>query len=354
MPDSRNQIKDAQAKHLADLFGDEVSVAKPATQQATDHAADRARKLQQAADAKKASLSGDEAAKLAELQRRAKAQAAPPPTQSESQPTQSPPEPQPKTLDAEPAPTREESAQPPDPAHRPLADLEELSQRNDLASAALHNMRRHAAQSAQRRHVRPASAPATGEMSEASAPPAPQPTPARDQAPARSATDQPALAAQRPRRPAPTPEELDRLLRQMAERSRAPRPMGGRPESPEAGPAPAETPPPPPEAMEKEAEKAKEYAERLEQLRAKESAAQADIKPIPQADDVQERAEEKPVEATVPIKVEANALASDVLHQAIADLQAKQRAHDAGGQVDGVNAVQSQLPNHPLYTKERS
>ncbi len=125
-----------------------------------------------------------------------------------------------------------------------------------------------------------------------------------------------------------------------------PRPGAAGPERPEAAPV-VETPPPPPEVEAAEEKTPEKHAEILKGLQAKEAAAQRDVRPIPQAD--QERAEEKPVEATVPIKTEGNAISAAPLHEAIADLQQAMRAHDPTGQVSGVNDVQRNMPNHPLY-----
>jgi hypothetical protein len=194
------------------------------------------------------------------------------------------------------------------------------------------------------------------------APATPSPTPAPSAAPRPPAPTQ----TSRPpgSRRAPSPDELDRLLREMAKRSAArrgagvppsprrpapagmPRPgeFGG--ERGEAGPV-AEAPPPPPEVQAEEEKSTEKQAEILQELKAREQAAQADIKPIPQAD--QERAEEKSVEATVPIRTEGNAVSSAPLHAAIADLQVAMRAHDVTGQVTGANHVQKTMPHHPLY-----
>lgn len=145
------------------------------------------------------------------------------------------------------------------------------------------------------------------------------------------------------------------MLRQMAQRSRA-RPAGGvprpapygRPGGERMAEAPTvEAPPPPPEVAAEEEKSGERQAEILKELKAREAAAQADIRPIPQAD--QELASEAPVEATVPIRTEGNAVSSAPLHAAIADLQVAMRAHDATGQVAGANHVQKNLPHHPLY-----
>lgn len=270
-PRKKDQIHQAQAKHLADLFGDKADQVKPApTQAANDHQRARAASLGQAAKAKEAALNQQDRATLDRLRQ---------------QPSR-------------PAPPR--SAQQP---------------------------------------VSPATAP----------PRPPQPRP-------------PGTARKAP----PSPEELDRLLREMAQRAaqraksrpagapprpmpRMPRPaMPGMPPTPEFGgdaaPA-AEAPPeaPPEEPVEKNRER---QAEIIEKLQAKESQAKQHIKPIPQAD--QQRAKEEPVEASVPIRTEANAVSSAPLHQAIAQLQQAMRVHDPKGQVYGVNVVQQQIPGHPM------
>lgn len=124
------------------------------------------------------------------------------------------------------------------------------------------------------------------------------------------------------------------------------RPSLGGPERPEAAPAP-EAPPPPPEVAQEEEKSPEKHAEILKGLQAKEAAAQRDIKPIPQSD--QERAEEKAVEATVPIRTEGNAISAAPLHEAISDLQKAMRVHNPVGEIEGVNTVQRNMPQHPLY-----
>ncbi len=115
----------------------------------------------------------------------------------------------------------------------------------------------------------------------------------------------------------------------------------------------AEAPPePPPEITAEEEKSPEKQAEILRELKAREATARRDIAPIPQAD--QERAEERAVEATVPIRTEGNAVSAAPLHAAIADLQNAMRAHDAPGQVTGVNVVQRNMPNHPLYAPEQT
>lgn len=306
---TKSQIKAAQAKHLADLFGDEAGPA-PTAQQATAQSQDRGRKLSDAAKAKERSLADDEAAKLAEL--KAKQAAAR--------------KPQPR------------------PAPQP-AGLSELADRNDLADAALRNMRQHLDQTDEPTPRPPAPAPVpeptqpTAVPQPSSPPPAPAaPTPPTDQAP-------PA-----PRRTAPSPEELDRLLRAMARRSPTPRPrpsMGGTPGAPE-GPVDAapqvESPPDiPEEAPEKNREK---QAEIIDQLKAREASVQGQATPIPQHD--QERAVEAPVKAEVSIRTEGNAVRADELHAALEELKIAMSAHDPVGQVGGVNEVHKKMPGHPL------
>ena len=145
----------------------------------------------------------------------------------------------------------------------------------------------------------------------------------------------------------------------MADRARqrqggaAPRPRPAMPGMPDRGmeaAAPVEAAPPPPDAVEREKHTAEQSAEILKELEAKEATAQRDIAPIPQAD--QERAKEEAVEASVPIRTEANALSSGPLHDAIADLQQAMRIADPTGQVDSANAVQRRMPHHPLYRPE--
>lgn len=135
---------------------------------------------------------------------------------------------------------------------------------------------------------------------------------------------------------------------------RAPRPgAGGRPSGPERGEAglesPERAPEPPPDVPEESPEKrAERQAEILNELRSKESAAQQSARPVPQADD-QALAKEAAVEATVPIETVGNAVRSAPLHAAIAQLQQEMKAHNAGGQVVGVNVIQENMPNHPLW-----
>ncbi len=125
--------------------------------------------------------------------------------------------------------------------------------------------------------------------------------------------------------------------------------MSGAPEgNPDA--APVEAPPPPPELIEQEARQVEKSAEILKELNAREAQAQQDITPIPQAD--QTRAREEAVEANLPIRTQANSIASGPLHDAIEQLQVAMRAHDPVGQVYGANSVQRQMPHHPLYDPE--
>lgn len=132
-----------------------------------------------------------------------------------------------------------------------------------------------------------------------------------------------------------------------------PRP-GGLPgaERGESAPTVEAPPEPPPEVTAEEEKSPEKQAEILRELKAREATAQRDIAPIPQAD--QERAEERPVEATVPIRTEGNAVSAAPLHAAIAELQTAMRAHDAPGQVAGVNQVQRTMPNHPLYQPDQA
>lgn len=291
MPDPKRphqqQIKDAQAKHLSELFG-EADVPKPTTQQADAQAKQRGAQLSEAAQAKQQALGDAERQKLAELQAgQAAAKAAVQATPS-----------------APPAPAPADSK------------LHELSRRNDLAATALDNMRRHARQST------PPPAP--------SPPPAPAPT--------------------KPSRRAPSPEELDKLLRAMAQRAaRRGAPASGArpgPERVEADPV-AEAPPeaPPEESPEKNQE---QQTEIIEKLRARESKLQTQVAaPTPQPE--QERAVEAPVTAELTVETEANSVRSAKLHDALEEIRVAQRQHNPEGTVHGVTDVQRQLPHHPLY-----
>ncbi|MEX2043384.1 MAG: hypothetical protein WD926_00640 [Patescibacteria group bacterium] len=341
-PGKKAKIRQAQQRHQSHLFGD--AVQKPSSQAADSHVKRRGADLSQAAQAKQRRLSGDETRKLEELRRRnarARAQQAPPapPPQDVPEPRQAPDPEQPKARpQRQPQPQPRPSAQP-HPAH----SLKQVAERNDLAAAALANMEKHVRQRGDR-----------GQQ------PQPQPQQQSQQPQA------PPPAGQRPpgtRRP-PSPEELDRLLRQMADRARqrrgsgapppssSPRPrapMSGMPGRPEAAAeaAPMEAEPPPPDLVEKEKHTAEQSAEILKELQAREATVREDIAPIPQSD--QQRAKEEAVEARVPIRTEANSIDSGPLHEAIAQLQVAMRAQDPRGQVGGVNQVQKQMPHHPLY-----
>lgn len=334
MENRKAHLKQAQQRHLASLFsGDEAQ--RPAAQQADDHAAARARRLAKAADTKKASLTTEEQQHLEELKQRSTAAAMVQPA------TEDKAVPQPPAQSQPPGSNQTQSKE------DTLAELSALSDRNDLASAALRNMREHAHRAKQQpAQPRPATAPssATSQQAVPSAPPRstdPQETRTPNVPPRQTDSSKP------PRRPAPSPEELDALLKRMASRAQRGSERAGGPEAVESGSPTAEAPPPPPDVdVEKDRER---QAELVEQLRAKESRLRETIKPIEQIADTQELAEEKPVEATVPIRVDSNAVSSGPLHDAIVKLQAAQRAHDARGQVDGANDVQRNIPGHPLY-----
>lgn len=342
----KQNVRDAQRKHMAALFGDDAKVQAPGAQQADDQAAYRARKLQQAAEAKERQLDDDEQARLAALRARN--------TQAK-QDSASVPEPPVPAADADVA------ASAPAPAPKPHR-LKELSHRNDLASAALRNMQRHVRDERQTNTQSPTDAdapqpprraPAATDTS-ANTPSAPAPTPPPP--PARSAPP-------RPKRAAPSPEELDRLLRAMAQRAakaQGDRPRGTAPPRPpmrpgqlggermEADPY-VEAPPPPPDVPEDNPEqKEKRQAEILQELRAIESKQQSKAQ-LPQPQHDQDRAVEAAVEAEIPIETEGNAVRSAPLHQAIAQLQQAMKAHDPDDQVIGVNQVHQNMPNHPLW-----
>lgn len=320
---TKAQLKQAQARHQSALFG--ADAQKPTSQHAETQAQQRGASLSQAARQKQQQLSPDEARKLQELQAKNRA------GQAKARP--------------KPAP------KPVDPS---VQQLKEVARRSDLAAQAIDNMKQNI-----KKHetLAPTSPPRPAQPAAQPAPaPAPRPQPQTQPAPPPTDAAQP----QRPaagKRPAPSPEELDRLLREMARRSAARRAAGGAPaprsgyggpggERPEAAPAP-EAPPPAPEITAEEEKSPEKHAEILKGLQAREAAAQRDVRPIPQAD--QERAQEKPVEATVPIKTEGNAISAAPLHEAISDLQEAMRAHDPGGTVSGVNTVQENMPQHPLY-----
>lgn len=134
----------------------------------------------------------------------------------------------------------------------------------------------------------------------------------------------------------------------LKELSRRPSPRPSAPERPEAGgfDAAPEAPPetPPEDQPETNAEK---QAEIMEQLRARESVARQQIKPLPAPE--QERAAEKPVEASVPAHpVQGNALASGPYYEALAEIREAVRLHDPAGQVTGINKAQSHMADHPL------
>lgn len=321
---SKSKIREAQARHQSALFAGEPVQSAP-SQRAEAQIRDRGASLSAAAKAKQQALSPDEAKKLAELKQR----------NEQARPTAAQPQ-------AQPAPKTK----------TPATKLHELSKRNDLAAQALANMKEHLKKSPQ----------ATGDRQQSASP---IPQPAQQAQPAQPPRPQPASpdGQARPARKAPpTPEELDALLKQLSRRPRPGARPGARPApgglpprpgafGPEGAPeqaAAVETPPPPPEVFAKEEQNVEKQAEILKELQAKESQAKQDIRPIPQAD--QERAQEKSVEATVPIRTEGNAVSSAPLHQAVANLQVAMRAHDATGQVAGVTAVQRTMPHHPLYS----
>lgn len=311
----KDSIRNAQAKHLSTLFGDDAPA--PTAQQAAEQQRARAESLTQAAAQKEASLSPEETARLKELQRR---QATANVTDTDEHKAQT-------TPSATPAPTRLRTSQGP-----PQSDLQRLSERNDLASAALQNMRAHVRQT---RPPRPASAtgaappPSTRPPSTASRPPSPS-------------------SGTRPQRPAPRPEDLEKMLKELAGRPRA----GGRPERGESAAAfesPPEAPPEtPPEDQPEYNEK--KQAEIVERLRASESQAKQHTPHIPQVD--QERAVEKAVEAAIPASpIKNNAVDSGEYYQALTALQQAMKVHDPVGQVEGINRVQQSDPNHPLSTQ---
>jgi hypothetical protein len=332
---SKSQIKAAQAKHLADLFGEEAVPAASA-QQAQDHQSVRGQKLSQAAQDKQRQLPPDEAAKLEELKARQAAAKAAAPASASAAPVAPEPEARPA-----PAPT-DQPAQPQTPPPADLqAGLAGLSARNDLADAALRNMRRQAAQQAAAPVSAPEPAPQPAPRPQAAAPASPT------QAPAPS-TDPDAAAPPR-RRPAPSPEELDRLLKAMASRSRgaagSPRPSMGRgaEAAPDAAPQVEAPPDVPDEAPEKNQEK---QAEIIDKLRAKEAQAVRQAPNLPEPD--QQRASAEPVEVKVPIVTEDNAVSAAPLHQALEDLAREMGAKNPPGQVHGINEVHKQMPGHPL------
>lgn len=314
---NKHALRDAQARHQSALFGDQVQ--KPSSQDAEAESRERGQSLSQAAAQKRQQLSPEEAAKLAELQT--------------------------KSAAAKPTPRPPAAAQPPPaPPSQSAKELHEVARRSDLAAEAVANMQRNLKRT-----------PRTPAPSMPSAQPQPQPQ-SQPQPAAPLPTPRPTVPAAQPgqprpagKRPAPSPEELDTLLREMAQRSASRRSAGGRPgaERGESGPTVEAPPEPPPEVTAEEEKSPEKQAEILRELKAREATAQRDVAPIPQAD--QERAEERAVEATVPIRTEGNAVSAAPLHAAIADLQNAMRAHDAPGQVAGVNVVQRTMPNHPLY-----
>lgn len=339
---TKAQLKEAQARHQSALFGG--ATQKPTSQQAEHQAKERGGSLTKAAQQKQRDLSGDETRKLEELRAR-----------SQAGKTQSKSHPQPKATQKSVDPS--------------VQQLHEVTRRSDLAAEAVSNMQqnlkkqepdvsRQSSESATQ--PRPQQSVPTPRPAQPTESPAPQPAAAPR--PAQPQADQPVPLPQRPaaggRRPAPSPEELDTLLREMARRSAARRAAGGAPpagarpslggpERPEAAPA-SEAPPPPPEVEAAEKQNPEKHAEILKGLQAKEAAAQRDIKPIPQSD--QERAEEKAVEASVSIRTEGNSISAAPLHEAISELQKAMRVHDAVSEVEGVNHVQRTMPQHPLYS----
>lgn len=351
---TKSDLKAAQAKHLADLFGEEAPQAGEA-QRAQDQQTARATKLSHAAAAKQRQLSDDEAAKLEELRRQAKK---PTPAPS-AEPAPTRPAPSDRSKTPEPTATAAETPAPPSGLHR-------LSDSNDLADAALRNMQAHVREQRQTptdqadqpapAPVEPAPpAPRPAAPSPSSPPISPQPT-ANDGQPPR----------QRPRRPAPSPEELDRLLKAMAARSRrsrgdaatqpahpAPRPTtpeyGGAGEAaPDTAPQMEAPPDVPEEAPERNQEK---QAEILKGLQDREATAQQQAPQIPQSD--QPRAAVEPVEVKVPIVTDDNAVSAAPLHEALADLAEQMGAKNAPGQVEGANRVQRNMPGHPLYQPDQ-
>lgn len=291
----KDSIRNAQAKHLSTLFGDDAP--SPLAQAASEQQRTRAAELTQAAERKKAALSPDEEARLRDLQRRQEAQVARPA-----------PTPAPAPARTAPTPPRPSAA----------SNLHKMSERNDLASAALRNMRTHS-------QPKPP-------------PPAPRPTPVTGGQP----------PAPRTTRPAPRPEELERMLKELAGR---PRP-GGRPERGEAGAAFEAAPEPPPETPPEDQPEynEKKQAEIVEKLKATESQVQQHTPHIPAGD--QERAVEGPVEASIPAApIKNNAVDSSEYYQALETLQKAMKAHDPVGQVEGINQVQRSNPDHPLSDK---
>jgi hypothetical protein len=339
---NKHALRDAQARHQSALFGGQ-DVSKPSAQRAESESRQRSQALGQAAAQKQQQLTPEEQQKLAELQAKSQAgareQAArpAPPSEAESRP------PQPRPQQAPPR-------QAPDAR---TAQLHQAAQRSDLTAAAISNMQQNLKQTP------PPASPPRPQPAPAPRPASPAPAPQRQ-----SARSQQAPARPAGKRPAPNPEELDKLLREMAQRSAArrqaaggqapppPRPAGRGPERVDAAPVAEAPPEPPPEVAAEEEKSPEKQAEILRELKSREATAQRDIKPIPQAD--QERAEERPVEATVPIHTEGNAVSAAPLHAAIADLQSAMRAHDAPGQVTGVNQVQRSMPSHPLYDPKES
>lgn len=346
---TKSDLKAAQAKHLADLFGDEAPQAGE-SQRAQDQQVARGAKLTQAAQAKQRQLSDQDAAKLDELREKAKPAAPAAPAVG--------PTPAPKPAPA--APSEEQpAAQPAPQAAAPRTGLHQLSDSNDLADAALRNMQAHLREQRQTPPPQPApsdTAPAESQADASAQTAATQPTPDTQPDPARPP---------RQKRPAPSPEELDRLLKSMAARSRRARQSSGaapasapmpRPSMPGAGESAPDAAPQiesPPDVPEEAPERNQEkQAEILKGLQEREATAQQQIPQIPAGD--QQRAAVEPVEVKVPIVTDDNAVSAAPLHEALADLAAQMGAKNAPGQVDGANRVQRNMPGHPLYNPDES
>ena len=337
---NKAKIREAQARHQSQLFGG--AAQKPSSQVAGVQAKQRGDHLTQAARTKEQRLSQEEEARLAALRKRneqARRQQPQPQAPPQAHPQQS----------RRPAPPRKAGA---------TAELRQVAERSDVAAAALENMQRHVRQQAARSATpaKPTPPPVPT--------PAPTPPPPTQSPPSGQPAAEPSRAPTHPARPSrrpPSPEELDKLLRQMAQRSRQRPPAGaapgglprrpavpgGLPERSAESAAPFEAEPPPPELIEKERESAEQSAEILKELKAREVQVRQDIAPIPQAD--QTRAREEAVQANVPIRTQANAIQSGPLHDAIVELQQAMRVGDPTGTVTGANQVQRQMPHHPLY-----